>query len=95
MSTLQLAVPLAKSGEAVKAGPIGLVVILVLCIACYFLFKSMSKHLKTVRDNFPSDEPPAAADTDQAAGSTAVAPPDAAVEPDKPAQPSAPPPPTQ
>jgi hypothetical protein len=48
---------LAKSGEAVKSGPIGLAVILILCIACYFLFKSMSKHLKTVRETFPKDAP--------------------------------------
>ncbi len=48
---------LAKSGEALKAGPIGLAVILLLCIACYFLFKSMSKHLKTVRDDFPAEPP--------------------------------------
>jgi hypothetical protein len=46
----------AKSGEAVKSGPIGLAVILLLCIACYFLFKSMSKHLRTVRQDFPADE---------------------------------------
>jgi hypothetical protein len=46
---------LAKSGEAAKSGPIGLAIILVLCIACYFLFKSMSKHLKAVREDFPSD----------------------------------------
>ncbi len=45
--------PLAKSGEAAKSGPIGLAIILVLCIACYFLFKSMSKHLRTVREQFP------------------------------------------
>lgn len=57
MSLVQLALPLGKSGEAVKAGPIGLAVILLLCIACYFLFKSMSKHLKKVRENFPADEP--------------------------------------
>jgi hypothetical protein len=43
-------------GEGVKSGPIGLAVILVLCIAAYFLFKSMSKHLKKVRDEFPTDE---------------------------------------
>jgi hypothetical protein len=47
---------LAKSGEAAKSGPIGLAVILILCIVCYFLFKSMSKHLRTVRENFP--QPP-------------------------------------
>ena len=48
----------AKRGEAAKSGPIGLAVILVLCIACYFLFKSMSKHLRKVRDEFPDDLPP-------------------------------------
>jgi hypothetical protein len=47
---------LAKSGEAAKSGPIGLAVILVLCVLCYFLFKSMSRHLKTVRENFPKPE---------------------------------------
>jgi hypothetical protein len=46
-----------KDGEGVKSGPIGLAVILVLCVAAYFLFKSMSKHLKKVREEFPSDEP--------------------------------------
>jgi hypothetical protein len=50
----------AKTGEAAKSGPIGLAVILVLCVACYFLFKSMSKHLKTVREDFPADQPPPA-----------------------------------
>jgi len=48
----------AKGGEGVKSGPIGLAVILLLCVAAYFLFKSMSKHLKKVREEFPSDEPP-------------------------------------
>ena len=47
--------PLGKSGEAVKAGPVGLGVILLLCIACYFLFKSMSKHMRKVRENFPAE----------------------------------------
>jgi hypothetical protein len=45
----------AKGGEGVKSGPIGLAVILVLCVAVYFLFKSMSKHLKRVREDFPAD----------------------------------------
>lgn len=49
---------LAAGGEAKKSGPLGLVVILVLCVACYFLFKSMSKHLRTVREDFPKDLPP-------------------------------------
>jgi hypothetical protein len=43
----------AKSGEAAKSGPIGLAVILILCIVCYFLFKSMSKHLRKVREEYP------------------------------------------
>lgn len=46
----------APSGEGAKAGPIGLAVILLLCIACYFLFKSMSRHLKHVREDFPQDD---------------------------------------
>lgn len=44
-------------GEGKKAGPIGLVVIVLLCVACYFLFKSMSKHLRKVRDDFPITTP--------------------------------------
>jgi hypothetical protein len=73
---------LAKSGEAVKSGPIGLAIILILCIACYFLFKSMSRHLKTVREDFPKDEPAEPADAASPA------------QPAQPAQPvdSAPPP---
>ena len=59
--TMVDAVVLARTSEGSKAGPIGLAVILLLCIACYFLFKSMSKHMKTVRENFPTDDPPAAA----------------------------------
>ncbi|SDJ00560.1 hypothetical protein SAMN05444157_1237 [Frankineae bacterium MT45] len=42
-------------GEDHKAGPWGLGIILILCIACYFLFRSMSRHLRTVRDGFPGD----------------------------------------
>ena len=52
-------------GEGVKSGPIGLAVILLLCVAAYFLFKSMSKHLKRVRENFPSDEPGSANEATQ------------------------------
>jgi hypothetical protein len=36
--------------ESKKSGPIGLVVIIVLCVACYFLFKSLSRHLRRVRE---------------------------------------------
>lgn len=51
----------SSGGESKKSGPIGLAVILVLCIACYFLFKSLSRHLRKVREGFPADaeSPPA------------------------------------
>lgn len=57
-ATTVLAVALLADGENKKSGPIGLAVILVLCVACYFLFKSMSKHLRKVREEFPTDAPP-------------------------------------
>jgi hypothetical protein len=43
----------APSGEAAKSGPWGLAIILLLCVGCYFLFKSMSKHMRKVREQFP------------------------------------------
>jgi hypothetical protein len=52
-----LAMTLLAGGENKKSGPIGLAVILVLCVACYFLFKSMSKHLRKIREEFPTDAP--------------------------------------
>jgi hypothetical protein len=60
MSTVgsSLADVAAKSGEAVKSGPWGLAIILLLCVACYFLFKSMSKHLRRVREQFPTRQVP-------------------------------------
>ncbi|MCU1657051.1 MAG: hypothetical protein JWO57_1707 [Pseudonocardiales bacterium] len=57
MITAQLiAGAVLASGESKKSGPIGLAVILVLCVACYFLFKSMSKHLRRVREDFPAGD---------------------------------------
>ena len=70
----------AKGGEGVKSGPIGLAVILVLCIAAYFLFKSMSKHLKRVRDEFPS-APPEPAQPAESPDTTADSEPPAQPEP--------------
>lgn len=70
MTMLLLAQPLAhKSGEAAKAGPIGLAVIILLCVACYFLFKSMSKHMRNVRDRYPDPN------ADMTAGPHPAAPP--------------------
>jgi hypothetical protein len=67
---------LAKSGEAAKSGPIGIAVILLLCIGCYFLFKSMSKHLRKVREEFPGEEssgaPPAEASNAAKPGTSAT-----------------------
>ena len=44
----------ARSGEAAKSGPMGFAIVLVLGVACYFLFKSMSKHMRRVREQFPT-----------------------------------------
>lgn len=63
VSTLAIAVAAkGPTGEAAKSGPWGLAIILILCAACYFLFKSMSKHMRKVREGFPvqdkAPEPP-------------------------------------
>jgi len=65
-----------KGGEGVKSGPIALAIILVLCIVAYFLFKSMSKHLKKVRDEFPTDqgEEPPSRDEPEPSGTSDEAP---------------------
>jgi hypothetical protein len=47
------------AAESGKAGPLGLLVLLLLCVACYVLFKSMSRHLRKVRDEWPGDQRPA------------------------------------
>jgi hypothetical protein len=60
------------AGEDDKSGPIGLAVILVLCILSYLLFKSMSRHLRKVREEFPGDGPAQPAGSD-AGGSTPAA----------------------
>ena len=67
---MNLAGVLARSGEGLKSGPIGFAVILVLCVACYFLFKSMSKHLRKVREEFPADPSASPAPPSQSAPST-------------------------
>ena len=38
------------------AGPVGLLIIVLLVIALIFLVRSMNKHLRRVRDDFPDDE---------------------------------------
>lgn len=50
---MMLAAGASCTGECQKSGPLGLATILLLCVACYFLFKSMSKHMRRVREGFP------------------------------------------
>lgn len=38
------------------AGPVGLLIIVLLAIALVLLIRSMNKHLRRVRDDFPDDE---------------------------------------
>jgi hypothetical protein len=76
---------LAKTGEAAKSGPLGFAVILVLCVVCYFLFKSMSKHLRRVREDFPRpdaepEQQPPATQPPASAHTPAPGPPRAATE---------------
>jgi hypothetical protein len=44
----------AAGDDQQKAAPLGLFVLLLMGVACYFLFKSMSRHLKRVREDFPA-----------------------------------------
>ena len=69
----------APTGEAAKSGPWGLAVILILCAVCYFLFKSMSKHMRRVREDFPTRDAKVAK-TDE----RATAAPDVPVAPESP-----------
>ena len=55
-----VALPGSWDGVApAQAGPLGLVVILVLAVACVFLFRSMNKQLRKIPDSFdPPADPP-------------------------------------
>jgi hypothetical protein len=56
---------LAAGDDQQKAAPLGLFVLVLLGVACYFLFKSMSRHLKRVRDDFPAPGAPTLARRDR------------------------------
>jgi hypothetical protein len=45
------------AGDSGQAGPLGLLVLVLLGVACYLLFKSMSRHLRKVRDEWPEELP--------------------------------------
>jgi hypothetical protein len=52
---------LALGDDTFGAGFIAFVVVVVLCIASYFLFRSMNRHLRKVPDDFDTaDRPPQA-----------------------------------
>lgn len=55
-----------------KAGPLGLLVVVLLGIVCYFLFKSMSGHLRRVQHGFGDDGVNRAAPPMSTAGSAPV-----------------------
>ena len=58
MSALLLAgAALAVPDDTDKAAPLGLLVVVILGVVCYFLFRSMSRHLRRVREDFPVDLP--------------------------------------
>jgi hypothetical protein len=55
--TITRAALTAAADDQQKAAPLGLFVLLLMGVACYFLFKSMSRHLKRVREDFPARSP--------------------------------------
>ncbi|MDQ1720421.1 MAG: hypothetical protein QOI26_155 [Pseudonocardiales bacterium] len=51
--TGQLAPTLLADSDTGKGSPIGLFVVLLLVVAVYFLYRSMSRHLRKVPEKFP------------------------------------------
>ncbi|MET0863868.1 MAG: hypothetical protein ABWZ98_06000 [Nakamurella sp.] len=80
-----------KGPEWGKAAPVGLLVILLLCIATFFLLRSMNRKIKAVPKSFEPPAPGASANVeDQATGAPAAGP-ALAVEPADPPAGSTPP----
>jgi hypothetical protein len=48
---------LAVAEDDVTAGPIGLVIMIVLGIALYFLFRGMNKRIRRLPPSFPDPDP--------------------------------------
>jgi hypothetical protein len=86
VSSPAAAVVLAESDTG-KGSPIGLFVVLLLIIAVYLLYRSMTGHIRRLPENFPGY---GAAGTDEAAGPAGVqaAGPDGAADPDDGAAPN-------
>jgi hypothetical protein len=49
---------------AYPSGPLGLIIVLALCLVCFFLFRSMNRHLKRVPRRF-DDQPGPEQDDDR------------------------------
>lgn len=58
---LQAAAPLADS-DAGKGSPVGFFVVLVLLIAVYFLYRSMSRHIRNLPSSFSKSDRPTRGD---------------------------------
>jgi hypothetical protein len=64
---------LADGDSAFGAGFIAFVVVMALCLACYFLFRSMNRHLKGLPTKFPQ-APPAESETTEPPAETPAQP---------------------
>jgi hypothetical protein len=60
LATINHGVLLASGGNSLGAGFIAFLIVVALAVACYFLFRSMTRHLRKVPASF--DAPPADAD---------------------------------
>lgn len=58
---------LAAGGSDLGAGFIAFLIVLVLCVASFFLFRSMSRHLRKVPESF-EQAPPREEDTSDHTG---------------------------
>jgi hypothetical protein len=61
LTTASQSVVVLADSDSGKGSPIGLFVVLLLIIAVYFLYRSMSGHLRRLPEKFPADDRPGAA----------------------------------
>jgi hypothetical protein len=59
-ATGRLASVVLADSDKGKGSPIGFFVILILCIAVYFLYRSLAKHIRRVPASFDPPTPPSA-----------------------------------
>jgi type II secretory pathway component PulC len=59
LAAMPAAVPvLLADSDTGKGSPIGLLVVLLLIVAVYFLYRSMNRHLRNVPGRFDKQQPP-------------------------------------